>query len=105
MYNSVVVVMKTFDLELQDAVDYVADMCNETLECYCEYKTKLPSWTPQVNMEVAQYVQGLDDWISGTFHWAFMTERYFGTKNDEVKNTGVVELLPYAPRTVGANIA
>ena len=102
-YSIVVIVMKTYNLGLQAAVDHVADMCRETLDSYCEYKTKLPSWTPQIDRDVAEYIQGLDDWISGSFHWAFITERYFGVQNDHIRKTGIIELLP--PGRVQANAA
>ena len=95
--------MKTQSLGLQDAVEHVANMCRETLQSYYEYKTKIPSWSPEIDQNVAEYIRGIEDWIAGTFHWTFMSERYFGKKHDEVKRTGIVELLP--PRRARANAA
>ena len=95
--------MMTYDLELQDAVEHIANMCRQTLQRYDEYKNKIPSWSPEIDRDVLEYIRGIEDWVSGTFHWTFMSERYFGRKHDEVKRTGVVELLPR--RRVRANAA
>jgi len=40
------------------------------------------------------YAQGLQDWITGSLHWSFMTKRYFQDKGAEVKRTRFVKLLP-----------
>jgi hypothetical protein len=38
----------------------------------------LPSWGPEIDEQVKIYVDGLADWIVGSLHWSFDSERYFG---------------------------
>jgi hypothetical protein len=95
--------MKTYDLDLQGAIDHVGEMCRATLERYSEHKAKLQSWGPQIDRDVTGYVHGLEDWITGSFHWSFMTERYFGPQHDVAQWDGVVELL--TPIRLQANAA
>lgn len=105
--------MKYHGHTLQSAVDYVGELCAETIDTFSANKARLPSWGPEVDDMVARYVQGLQDWIVGyvpslsiytayftiyildrSLHWSFQTHRYFGTKGMEVKSHRVVTLMP-----------
>jgi len=88
------VVMHQYGLELQPAVDFVGEMCKRSIDRFVEAQKALPSWGEKIDKDVQVYVQGLADWIVGSLHWSFETERYFGKKGMEVKRTRVVELLP-----------
>lgn len=96
-HNMIVILMLYHGHTLQSAVDYVGDLCAQTIDTFCENKKKLPSWGPEVDEMVAKYVQGLQDWIVGSLHWSFQTHRYFGTKGLEVKAHRFVKLLPLEP--------
>lgn len=64
-HNMIVILMTYHGHTLQSAVDYVGDLCQQTIDSFCENKTKLPSWGPEIDDMVARYVQGLQDWIVG----------------------------------------
>ncbi len=82
-------------MDLQGAVDYVGDLCRQTIEMFSENLRKIPSFgDPQIDAAVAGYVQGLQDWIVGSLHWSFVSERYFGKDGAQVKKYRVVKLLP-----------
>ncbi|KAF8912142.1 isoprenoid synthase domain-containing protein [Gymnopilus junonius] len=81
-------------ISLQEAVDYVGDLCAQTINAFVENKSKLPSWGAEINDMVSKYVQGLEAWIVGSLHWSFQTHRYFGEHGLEVKRTRIVKLLP-----------
>ncbi|TFK36365.1 isoprenoid synthase domain-containing protein [Crucibulum laeve] len=93
-HNMIVILMKYHGHNLQSAVDYVGDLCAQTIDTFSENKKKLPSWGSEVDDMVARYVQGLQDWIVGSLHWSFQTHRYFGEKGMEVKKHRLVKLLP-----------
>jgi len=59
------ILMKYHGHDLQSAVDYVGELCAQTIDTFCANKKKLPSWGPEVDDMVARYVQGLQDWIVG----------------------------------------
>ncbi|KAF8077664.1 terpenoid synthase [Lyophyllum atratum] len=93
-HNMIVILMKYHGHSLQSAVDYVGDLCAQTIDAFVENRRKLPSWGPEVDDMVDRYVTGLQDWIVGSLHWSFQTHRYFGTNGAEVKKTRFVKLLP-----------
>lgn len=90
----IVVVMRQYGLDLQSAVDFVGRMCKQAIDRFnCDRKL-LPSWGSDIDAQVDIYVDGLADWIVGTLHWSFESERYFAKSGPEVKRTRVLELLP-----------
>jgi hypothetical protein len=92
----VVVVMYHSALDLQTAVDFVGDMCKQALARFASLQEQLPSWDPKIDQDVAKYVQGLKDWISGILYWSFETERYFGKGVKTVKATRTVKVVKVA---------
>ncbi|EEB94990.1 hypothetical protein MPER_06109 [Moniliophthora perniciosa FA553] len=93
-HNMVVILMKLNGHTLQSALDYVGQLCKETIDNFNESRKNIPSWDPEVDDIVQRYVKGLQDWIVGALHWSFMTTRYFGENGQEVKNNRYVKLLP-----------
>ncbi|PPQ86910.1 hypothetical protein CVT25_009796 [Psilocybe cyanescens] len=93
-HNMIIILMHHHAMSLQEAVDYVGDLCAQTIDTFCRNKERLPSWNPEIDDMVARYVQGLQDWIVGSLHWSFQTRRYFGEQGMEVKKHRVVKLLP-----------
>ncbi|KAJ7906287.1 isoprenoid synthase domain-containing protein [Mycena leptocephala] len=85
-HNMIPVVMNEQGLDLQSAVDFVGEMCKQSIDRFNEDRAQLP--------DVDIYVDGLANWIVGSLHWSFMTERYFGKGGAAVKASRVVELLP-----------
>lgn len=88
------VVMYQKDLSLQEAVDFVGQMCKSSIDRFKAERDNLPSWGPHIDRQVNVYVQGLADWIVGSLHWSFESTRYFGSNGRKIKSTRVVELLP-----------
>ena len=93
-HNMISVVMNEEGLDLQTAVDFVGTMCKQSIDRFNDDKANLPSWGPKIDRDVAIYVDGLANWIVGSLHWSFESERYFGKSGREVKTTRVVNLLP-----------
>lgn len=90
----IVVVMMQEGLDLQSAVDFVGQLCKQSIDRFIEDRANLPSWGPEIDRQVDLYVDGLADWIVGSLHWSFESERYFAKSGLEVKKTRVVDLLP-----------
>ena len=90
----IVVVMNQEGLDLQSAVDFVGELCQQSIDRFIADRANLPSWGPEIDRQVAIYADGLADWIVGSLHWSFESERYFAKAGPEVKKTRVVELLP-----------
>ncbi|OJT10931.1 Alpha-muurolene synthase [Trametes pubescens] len=92
--NMIAILMNLRDLDLQSAVDFVGDLCKQAIDAFIENQRSLPSFGPELDRDVAMYVQGLQDWLVGSLHWSFMTKRYFGDAGADVKKHRVVKLLP-----------
>lgn len=58
------------------------------------YRTTLPTFTPEIDVELLRFVEGLAHWVRGNDAWSFETRRYFGQKGEEVRMTRQVALLP-----------
>lgn len=69
-------------------------MCKQSIDRFNEDRARLPSWGPEIDRDVSIYVDGLANWIVGSLHWSFETERYFGKSGHQVKATRTVEILP-----------
>jgi hypothetical protein len=96
-HNMIPVVMHQEGLDLQSAVDFVGDMCRQSIDRFVEEQQHLPSWGPKIDRDLAIYIDGLANWIVGSLHWSFESERYFGKNGRQVKATRVVDLLPRRP--------
>lgn len=90
----IIVVMMQEDLDLQSAVDFVGQLCKQSIDRFVEDRANLPSWGPEIDSQVDIYVEGLADWIVGSLHWSFESERYFAKSGLEVKKNRIVDLLP-----------
>ena len=58
------------------------------------YENKVPKFGEPVDTELAQYVDGIGNWVRSNDEWGFESERYFGEKGPEIQKTRWVTLLP-----------
>ena len=88
----VAILMAQHGLSLQDAIDFVGQLCDASIARFETGRASLPSWGAQIDADVQKYVLGLQDWSIGSLHWSFETERYFGKNGRSVRRSGVVRL-------------
>lgn len=89
------VIMHEQGLDLQSAVNFVGDLCKQSIDRFNDDRSNnLPSWGAKIDNDVAVYVDGLANWIVGSLHWSFESERYFGKEGKQVKANRVIKLLP-----------
>ncbi|KAG6844953.1 hypothetical protein H0H87_002067 [Tephrocybe sp. NHM501043] len=92
--NIVTVLMENNSMTLQEASDHVGAYSKELMDRFVSAQARLPSWGASIDSEVARYIQGLGCWVKGNLDWSFETQRYFGVKHLEVKQTRLVTLRP-----------
>jgi len=90
----IAVTMRHHGMALQEAVDFVGDLSKQSIDRFTEDWARLPSWGPEIDAQVQVYVQGLADWITGSLHWSFDSERYFGRKGGQIKKDRIMVLAP-----------
>jgi hypothetical protein len=93
-HNLVTVVMHEDSVSAQDALDWIGRLHAERLRKFDTVKAELRSWGPEIDRDVARYIEGLAQGIRGIDSWSFETPRYFGEKAEEVQKTRLVTLLP-----------
>lgn len=59
------VLMAERGLSLQQALDFVGQCCERSINRFEANRQSLPSWGPEIDREVASYVEGLQNWIVG----------------------------------------
>jgi len=83
-------------IDLDGALDWVAEYHEQILSEFQAQYQALPSWDPAIDLRVKTYVERLAYFMRGIDCWAFETERYFGTKGREIQEQRIVDLLPKA---------
>jgi Delta6-protoilludene synthase len=90
----VTIVMHQFNTDIQGAMDYIGDLHDGLAADFLLNKDRLPSWGEPVDSQVAQYVDGLGNWVRANDQWSFESQRYFGMEGLDILKHRVVKLLP-----------
>ncbi|TFY72469.1 hypothetical protein EVG20_g568 [Dentipellis fragilis] len=93
-HNAVIIVMREQGLDIQDALNHVGDLCIAAIQTFERTRAQIPSTGTRMDADLDAYIAGLQDWMVGSLHWSFITERYFGAHGLEVKKGLKVKLLP-----------
>ncbi|KAJ2934699.1 hypothetical protein H1R20_g2413, partial [Candolleomyces eurysporus] len=64
-FNMVSVIMHEKGLGLQEAANFIGDLCKKTIDRFEADKQRVPSWGPDLDWQVAIYIDGLQNWIVG----------------------------------------
>ena len=70
--------MHNNQLSLQEAVDHAGVMYQKLLRDMVQGKETLRSFGPVVDSQLHSFIRGLEDWVVGSLHWSFQSQRYFG---------------------------
>jgi hypothetical protein len=81
--------------DVQGAMDWVSDCYKGLVAKFMDlYENKIPKFGEPIDTELAQYVDGIGNWVRANDQWAFESERYLGKKGLEIQKTRWVTLLP-----------
>jgi hypothetical protein len=92
-------------IDLDGALNWVAEYHEQILSEFRAQYQALPSWDPAIDLRVKTYVERLACFMRGIDCWAFETERYFGTKGREIQEQRIVDLLPKTEAVASIMIA
>ena len=82
-------------MRAQEAFDSLGLRLGESNSCFDQAVQNIPSWSDAVDMHVKQYVAGVKDIVKANLHWSFRTQRHFGSKREEVRQTGRIDVLKH----------
>lgn len=91
-HNLVAIAMREHGLDVQGAMDYCGQEYHKLREKFFGNIQDLPSWSPKIDAELKEYVQGLGVWVTGNMYWSFESERYLGPKGLEIKEHRFINL-------------
>ena len=90
--NLITIIQLERVVDLQKAMDIAGDFFANYGKEFDMWKEKLPSWGPEVDTAVSEYIKGMGACVRGYIEWSFSGPRYFGTSVEEVKRTRQVAL-------------
>jgi len=94
MYNILTIVMRELNLDLKGALEWTAAYHKVVEERFMEGMERLPTFSPEVDRQLREYVLGLAMWPRSNDCWNFESGRYFGNKGLEIQKTRCVPLMP-----------
>ncbi|KAF5327834.1 hypothetical protein D9619_004382 [Psilocybe cf. subviscida] len=89
--NVVAILAKENKLTLQQSADFVGAKCDEFMSTYLNAKANL---LPALGPDAARFIEAIGCWTIGNIAWSFESPRYFGSRLQQVKETGIVILRP-----------
>lgn len=93
-YNILTVVMNQFGYSLDEALKWVADYHEEVEARFLDGMKRLPSFGPDIDPQLQQYIQAIAMWPRANDCWNFESGRYFGSKGLEIQKTRIVPIMP-----------
>ncbi|KAK8071749.1 terpenoid synthase [Apiospora saccharicola] len=93
-HNIITIIMQQFHLGVQAAFDYAGELSRRKMQRFYALYARLPRWMGPVGLAVQRLVDGMAQCVSGTMHWSYESERYFGKRGPAIKRTRVLKLLP-----------
>ena len=86
--------MRENNTDLDGAMRWVAEYHAKMEESFMEAKASFPRWGEDTDKQVAQYVDGLGNWVRANDSWSFESARYFGEQGLKIQASRLVTLLP-----------
>ena len=93
-HNILTIAMHQLNTDFEGAMEWVVNYHTEIETKFLDGLKRIPSWGPELDRQVQQYIYGLANFPRGNDCWNFESGRYFGSKGREIQKTRVVPLLP-----------
>lgn len=93
--------MRQFGLGVQAAIDEAGDMCAIKTARFEKLYLDLPRWVGPVDLDVQKLVDGMGLCVGGVMHWSYESQRYFGKRGLEIKESRTLNLLPKVAGVTG----
>lgn len=97
----------------QEAFNTVGDLLEQRYQEWENVITQLPSWGPKVDVDVARYIQGIQNVVQANITWryepllsssqqsltyrSFQSGRYFGAQAAEIRRTRRIDVMINPP--------
>ena len=100
-HNIITIAMCHNKTDIQGAMDWTYQYHKEVQAKFMDiYKNMIPKFGEPVDTELAQYIDGIGNWVRAHVEWSHECDRYFGKRGKEIQKTRWVTLLPKEPSDV-----
>lgn len=86
--------MHQLDLKPQAAADWIGEWTDGIVKEILQCRADLPSWDPETDRQVQEYVNGLAYWVRGNDDWSFESQRYFVVDGERVRGEREIWMIP-----------
>ncbi|KAF4625249.1 hypothetical protein G7Y89_g12922 [Cudoniella acicularis] len=93
-HNLITIAMAEQNTNAQGAMDWAAELHAEMVEEFNKLYIEIPRWRGPLDFDVQSYMNGMAQWVGANVQWSYKSERYFGKRGLEVKQTRTLYLLP-----------
>lgn len=87
--HNLVATLRATQPTLQAAVDMSAELINAQVRAFIELQTQLPSFTPEIDADVARFIGVLRSWMRGNLDWAYDSGRYTIAVDGELSDANI----------------
>lgn len=91
--NIMTVFIEKNGLGLQQAADLIGTKFKALIDQFLEDKASIRSFGDDVDEGIRKYIFSWECTVIGNVMWSLDSQRFFGTNNEEVKRTRVVDIL------------
>ncbi|KAF4984010.1 hypothetical protein FZEAL_715 [Fusarium zealandicum] len=76
----------------QQAFNTVGGLLEERYQDWNDSIRRLPSWGPDIDDQVRQYIEGIQNVVQANISWSFRSHRYFGDQASKVRQTSKIDV-------------
>jgi len=93
-HNIITSVIHEYHLDVPAAMKWLEEFGRQRVATFLNGIKELPSWGPEVDGKVRQYIDDIGYLIRGTDAWCYESERYWGGRGKEIRTTRIVTIWP-----------
>jgi len=86
--------MHELNTDVNKAMAWAANYHAKAEAKFLDGLKRVPSWGPEIDRQVEQYLNGIANWPRGNDCWDFESGRYLGSKGLEIQKTRQMPLIP-----------
>jgi len=92
-HNIITSIIHEHQVDIPAAMKWLDVFGRDMVATFLNGVNELPSWGPEIDDKVQQYVNDIGYLVRGTDAWCYRSERYWGEKGKEVGTTRIATLF------------
>jgi len=93
-HNIITSIIHEHHLDVPAAMKWLEEFGRHRVATFLNGIEELPSWGPEIDGKVRQYIDSIGYLVRGTDTWCYESERYWGRKGKEIQTTRMVTIWP-----------